>query len=131
MEFCYVGNLVEAIGLAEKNKKAVGEIFNITDGQSYQIREVLTIIAEELGVHPPFVNLPVWLGKLAGLGMEGISKVIGIYPPFSRTAAEWMSKSQSVYDCSKAKKVLGYRPPISLREGIRKTVAWYREKGLL
>lgn len=131
MEFCYVKNLVEAILLAEKNDDVVGEVFNITDGQSYEIGEVLRTIAGELNVRPPFLRIPVWMGKAAGYGMEGISKVIGIYPPFSRTAAKWMSKTGSVYDCSQAKKLLGYNPPYSLREGIKETIDWYKEKGLL
>ncbi len=131
MEFCYVKNLVQAILLAEKNEGVLGEVFNVTDGQSYPIGKILTTIAEELNVRPPFLRPPVWVGKLAGLGMEVVSKVIGIHPPFSRTAAEWMSKTESVYDCTKAKKLLGYRPSYSLREGIRETIEWYKEKGLL
>jgi len=131
MEFCYVKNLVEAMLLAEQNDQVLGEVFNVTDGQSYPIKKVLDTIARELGVRPPFLRIPVWLGKAAGLGMEAVSKIAGVYPPFSRTAADWMSKSQSVYDCSKAKKLLGYNPTISLSEGIKETIAWYRRKGLL
>lgn len=131
MEFCYVGNLVDALLRAESSKKAVGEIFNITDGESYEIKKVLTTIAQELDARSPFLSLPVWAGKLAGLSMEGVSKVMGVYPPFSRTAADWMSRSESVYDCSKAKKVLGYKPQISLQEGVRRTVKWYRRQGYL
>jgi nucleoside-diphosphate-sugar epimerase len=131
MEFCYVDNLVQAIRSAEKTNSARGEVFNVTDGRSYKIREVLTTIAEELGVRPPFVNLPIWAGKLAGLGMEGISKILGTHPPFSRTATDWMSRSEIVYDCGKAKKMLGYDPKVSLRKGVRQTIEWYREKGYL
>jgi len=131
MEFCYVGNLVQSLLLAEKNDDLLGEIFNITDGRSYEIGQILKTIAEESNSRPPFIKMPVWLGKAAGYGMEGVSKILGIYPPFSRTAADWMSKSQSVYDCARAKKLLGYRPTTSLDEGIRETVAWYKERGLL
>lgn len=131
MEFCYVDNLVQALLLSEKSKEALGEAFNITDGHSYEIKKVSKKIAEELGVRPPFIELPIWAGKLAGHGMEIISKIIGIYPPFSSTAADWMSRSQTVYDCTKAKAILGYRPRVSLQEGVKRTVAWYKEKGCL
>ncbi len=131
MEFCYVKNLVQALLRAEKNEQVLGEVFNVTDGQSYEIGEVLRTIATELGVRPRFIEIPVWVGKAAGLGMEGVSKILGIYPPFSRTAAEWMSKTESVYDCTKAKEILGYNPSISLREGIRETIEWYKSRGLL
>lgn len=131
MEFCYVGNLIQSLLLAEKNDDALGEIFNITDGQSYEIGGILRTIAEESGARPPSIKMPVWMGKAAGYGMEGVSKVLGIYPPFSRTAVDWMSRSQSVYDCTKAKEQLGYNPAISLNEGVRETTVWYRKRGLL
>lgn len=131
MEFCYVDNVIQALLLAERSDRVLGEAFNVTDGQSYEIGQILTTIAEELGVRPPFIELPFWVGKLAGYGMEGLSFLAGVHPPFSSTAAEWMSRSQSVYDCTKAQTVLGYHPEVSLRAGIRQTVAWYREKGYL
>ena len=37
----------------------------------------------------------------------------------------------NVYDCTKAKEVLGYAPTVSLDEGVRRTVAWYKEFGVL
>ena len=132
MEFCYVDNVIQALLLAESTPGILGEVFNISDARSYSISEVVNTIAKVEGVKPPLINnMPVWLGKLMGLGAEVLSRIIGIYPPFSRTAAEWMSKDQNVYNISKAKKVLGYSPEINLEEGIKRTVEWYKEKGLL
>ncbi|MFC1700110.1 NAD-dependent epimerase/dehydratase family protein [Patescibacteria group bacterium] len=131
MEFTYVDNVVDAILLAEKKKNIIGEVFNITDGQSYRIKKVLNTIAEELGVKKPSVNIPYWLGKNLGYISEFLSKIFGIYPPFSRTAADWMSKDVNVYDCSKARRVLGYSPKVSLREGVKRSIEWYKDKGVL
>ncbi|MDP8265637.1 MAG: NAD(P)-dependent oxidoreductase [Candidatus Aceula meridiana] len=131
MEFCYVDNVVQALMRAERQENLAGQIFNITDGRSYEVKEILETIAEELGIKPAFIDLPVWVGKMAGCFMEVLSKMVGVHPPFSRTAAEWMSKNMNVYDCSKAKRDLMYNPEISLREGIKRTVKWYKEKGLI
>ena len=131
MEFCYVDNVIHALLLAEKNDDVIGEVFNITDGQSYPIKTVLSTIAKELGISSPFINAPVWIGKLAGLTSEFISGIIGVYPPFSRTAADWMSQDRNIYDCTKAKKVLGYCPKVSLELGIKKSVEWYKKRGVL
>jgi len=131
MEFVYVDNVIQSILLAEKNNHILGEVFNITDGQSYTIKRVLTTIAQEEGVTPPRINLPYFIGKTIGYLAEIISKPLGVYPPFSSTAADWMSKSINVYDCSKAKKMLGYKPKVSLREGAKRTIEWYRKKGVL
>ena len=132
MEFCYVDNVVDALLLAELKSDVLGKVFNISDERAYSIKEVVETIAEVEGVKPPLIsNMPVWLGKLAGLTAEILVNMVGIYPPFSRTAAEWMSQDQNVYDISKAKKILGYSPRIDLKEGIRRTVQWYKEKRLL
>ena len=36
-----------------------------------------------------------------------------------------------VADISKARAILGYDPQIPLREGIKRTIAWWRETGRL
>ncbi len=131
MEFCYVNNVVQALLLAEKNDDVIGEVFNITDGQSYEIRTVLNTIAKELCTRPPFISLPVFIGTLAGYFAEIVSAIVGVYPPFSSTAAEWMSKDRNVYDCNKAKEILGYEPRISLDEGMKRSVEWYKKRGIL
>jgi len=132
MEFCYVDNMVQALLLTESRQDILGEVFNISDERFYTISEVVNTIAKLERANPPLINnMPVWLGRLLGLVAELGAKITGIYPPFSRTAAEWMSRDQNVYDISKAKKVLGYSPQISLEEGIKRTIAWYKEKRLL
>jgi nucleoside-diphosphate-sugar epimerase len=130
MEFCYVDNLVCALIQAISHKYN-GEVFNITDGKAYQISEVLNAIADNLQVNRPSINLPVWLGEFLGLTSELLFKVIRKSPPFSRTAAKWMSQDVNVYSCNKAIKVMEYTPKISLNEGVVKSIKWYREKGFL
>jgi nucleoside-diphosphate-sugar epimerase len=131
MEFCYVENLVQALLAAKDNNDLVGKVYNITDGESYEIRQVINTIAEELGVGYPWLKMPVWLGISLGLLTEVIGKIFNFHPPFSRTAAEWMSRDMNVYDCSKAKSEIPYKPGVSLREGIRRTISWYKDKNLL
>ena len=58
-------------------------------------------------------------------------KILGKHPPFSRTAAMWMSKDKNVYSCDKAKKQLNYQPKVNLEIGIKKTIEWYNERNML
>ncbi|MFC1622362.1 NAD-dependent epimerase/dehydratase family protein [Patescibacteria group bacterium] len=131
MEFAYVDNVVNSLLLAEQKENILGEVFNITDGRPYKIGTVLKIIATQLGVRAPFIKISVPVGKFLGYVSEIISTFLGIYPPFSSTAADWMSRDVNVYDCTKAKKVLGYKPKVSLEEGIKKSIEWYKSKKLL
>lgn len=131
MEFLYIDNVIQALLLAESNHNIHGEIFNITNGRSYSLKEVTRTIAAELGVPSPSLSIPTELGVFLGYVSEFISAIAGVYPPFSRSAADWMSCDRNVYDCTKAKKYLGYKPTVSLREGIRRSIAWYRQYNLL
>ncbi len=131
MEFLYVDNAVQSMILAESNKRAVGEVFNVTDGLHYSIGDVLNTIADVMEVRRPRLRIPVNLGVAVGHVAEVVSAVGGVYPPFSSSAAEWMSRDMNVYDCTRAKKILGYTPSIDLVEGIRRSVEWYRGEHFL
>ena len=86
MEFCYVENLVSAL-ISAMRPKYNGEIFNITDGNPYKISEVLNVIADNLKVNRPSINLPVWLGKFIGLTTEVFFKMLGKSPPFFKNGS--------------------------------------------
>jgi len=131
MEFLYVDNVIQALLLAERNSHIDGEIFNITDGQSYRLIDVVRTIANALNVPSPNISLPTTFGVGMGYIAEIISSIFGMYPPFSHTAADWMSRDRNVYDCSKAKKLLGYTPSVTLKEGVRHSIEWYKKYSLL
>ncbi len=138
-EFCFVENAVEGMMLAAKSKTAIGEIFFISGKRSYSINEVLNAIAEEMGVKLKFIRLPYALAYSIAVSFEGLSKIFKFYPfavpetgrpAFSRRTIRWTTKDTWVCDTSKAKKILGYKAPYSLKEGLKKTIDWYREIGI-
>ena len=131
MEFCYIDNLIDAILLAESNDSAVGQRYNVSDGQSYSMKEVAGTIAKELDVKLTKIPGPVILAKIMGFCIDSLGKVFGFYHPFSHYVVDWMSYDRCVYDVSKIKNDLAYSPAISLGEGVRRSVQWYREKNLL
>jgi nucleoside-diphosphate-sugar epimerase len=54
----------------------------------------------------------------------------GVEPPLHRRRVRFF-KNNRAFDISKARQRLGYDPKVSLTEGMSRTVAWYREEGLL
>ncbi|MBK1710069.1 NAD-dependent epimerase/dehydratase family protein [Marichromatium gracile] len=138
-EFCYVGNQVAGLRLAAEHGRP-GEVYFISDARSYSLEEIVHAIAAELGVRVWTPRLPIPLARAIGLGFEGLGKVLPFYPflipqtgrpPFSRKTVEWTAESRLYVDIGKARAELGYRPPHSLAAGIARTVAWYRDQGLL
>jgi nucleoside-diphosphate-sugar epimerase len=53
-----------------------------------------------------------------------------IEPPIYRRRVDFFTKSRA-FDISRARAEIGYAPQTALREGIRRTLAWYKERGWL
>jgi nucleoside-diphosphate-sugar epimerase len=94
------------------------------------LNELVVAIAAEAGVAPPRLHLPVWPFWIAGAACEAICAPFGIEPPLYRRRVDFFTKSRA-FDITRAREELGFSPAISLREGIRRTLAAYRESGWL
>jgi nucleoside-diphosphate-sugar epimerase len=88
------------------------------------------MIAAAAGVPPPRLRLPARPFQLAGSLVEKICVPLGIEPPIHRRRVDFYTKSRA-FSIEKARRLLGYRPEVSLEEGIRATLAWYRANGYI
>ena len=71
MNCIYVGNLVEAALLAAEKPEAVGQIFNLTDGEFVSKRRFIDTIVEGMGLpHPKPVSVPLWAARVMAWWME-------------------------------------------------------------
>jgi nucleoside-diphosphate-sugar epimerase len=52
----------------------------------------------------------------------------GLAPPLYRRRVDFFRKSRA-FDISRARRELGYAPAVTMREGIRRTLEWYRDHG--
>ncbi len=101
----------------------------ILGGDNLTIKEFLGIIADEINVTRPFVELPKTPIILFSYLQEALGIITGISP---RPAASQLCffGRKIYYDSSKAIRDLKM-PVISFRECIKKTVRFYRENRLL
>jgi dihydroflavonol-4-reductase len=74
------------------------------------------------------MHLPVWPFWAAGAVCEALCAPLKLEPPLYRRRVAFFTKSRA-FDITRARTELGYAPRISLREGVRSTLAWYREAG--
>ena len=94
------------------------------------LNDLVKIVAEVAGVKPPSLRLPVWPFWLAGAACEGLCAPCGIEPPLYRRRVDFYTKSRA-FDISRARTEIGYDPQVGLRDGIRRTLDWYRAQGWL
>ena len=124
----YIDDLVEGLRLCGEVPGAVGRTYILAGGEVTTLNELVARIAAVAGVAPPRLRLPVWPFWLAGAACEALCAPLKIEPPIYRRRVDFFTKSRA-FDITRARRELGYSPGVSLREGIERTLRWYKEAG--
>lgn len=129
-QLTYIDDLVRGIMLCGSVEGIAGEVF-IIGGERYStVKELGLIIADALEIKLRIIHLPVLPIWITAFLCEIICRPLKIEPPLFRRRLDFFLKDRA-FDISKARKILKYHPIVSLKEGIRNTASWYREKGLI
>lgn len=98
-DFTFVENVVEANLLAVRAETGFGEVFNIACGKETTLNELLLLVGEITGKKPNAEYQKSRPGDIL----------------------------HSRADISKAKEVLNYSPKVELKEGLIKTIKWFKK----
>jgi dihydroflavonol-4-reductase len=117
----YVDDVVSAFFKACERDEALGEGLIVAGPAACTLRELLDEITRATGSRRYGVRLP--LAPMLGLAaaVEDVSAALGIDPPIYRRRMDFFH-SDSEFDTSRARRVLGWEPKVDLREGIRRTL---------
>ena len=127
LQLTYVGNVVDALWRSATSPDAPGQTFTIIDDDVPTQREFVRRLAE-LTARPLAVKtIPRPAAWLIGIGVETAAGALRRKPPTTRKLL--LGKTAKLaFDCSRAKRVLGWRPTVSWDEGLRRAVAWDVER---
>ena len=98
-DFTYVSNVVHANLLAATAPGVAGRLFNIACGQRYTLLNLIAILDEIVDAHVTPIHTDPRPGDVR----------------------------HSLADVAAAQEALGYRAEVDFNEGLRRTVAWYRQ----
>ena len=128
----YVENLVDAIFLALTSEQAVGEAFNVTDGEVVSKRRFFEAMADGLRLPRPKRSMPLWLALPLARWRENVFLRKGKdHPPLITQAGVRFAGLNLDFSIAKARTLLGYEPKVAFTEGMRRTLDWYRGQGLV
>ncbi|EYF03338.1 NAD-dependent epimerase/dehydratase family protein [Chondromyces apiculatus] len=119
----YIDDVVDAILLAATRPEATGQAFNVS-GPSVEWATFFGHYGRMLGKSPRRVPMAVaraiaWANETFKLGIPLTTLRLRTYVRRLR------------YPTQKAEQLLGWKPRVSLDEGMRRSEAWLREEGLL
>jgi nucleoside-diphosphate-sugar epimerase len=103
-DFTFIQNTVEAnlLAAAAPAEKVSGRVMNVATGERITLNQVFEELKTIIGYDGEAVYAPERAGDI----------------------------KHSLADIALARELLGYAPSVSLREGLRRTVEWYREIGV-
>ena len=130
----YVDNLAHGLMLAATHPAAAGQTYWIADRRPYAMREIIDTIERllEEEFHIPVAHrrlrLPGIASTVAGAA-DGLLQAAGLY----QQKIHVLSEMNQTIACSigKAQRELGYRPQVALEEGMRRSIRWCVEQGIV
>lgn len=126
----YIDDLIEGILLCGRHPSAIGRTYILASDQYISLNELVAGIAEALGRPAPRRHLPYWPLYAASVLCEGLCRPFGIDPPLHRRRVRFFVNNRA-FSIERARRELGFEPRIDIREGLRRTAAWYLEHGYL
>jgi sterol-4alpha-carboxylate 3-dehydrogenase (decarboxylating) len=144
-DFIYAGNAAEGHVLAakklleasESNKpipqelRVDGEVFFMTNDDPWPFWSFSRFVAAEIG--KPIADAEIWTIPLGVVCffvtiLEWVTWIgtFGGHPSITTNMLKYTAEVRT-FDMTKAKKRLGYRPRVDMKEGIRRAVAWHME----
>ena len=126
----YVTDVVGLLEATDASGNAIGERFLAPGPRFVSHREVLDLLADNLNVKPIYVPIPLPL-TVAGMTINNaILKARKKDVFFPNTYMIKFTKGAD-YRADKAKRLLGWKPKVDVREGIPKTVKWFLDNGFV
>ncbi len=125
----YAGDVADLCIRAATAAEALGETYNAVNEEHVTQRDLFGAAAEISGVDAPRRSVPLRVLYAIAAGMEAVARLRGWShrPELTRFAVNLMGLDY-IEDNSKARTELGWRAEVGMREAMRRSVEWARER---
>lgn len=127
----YGPDLARGIVEATVSEKTTGETYFVADPQVYSFSEIMTKVAGMLGKRARSLVLPTWFLY----GLAGIAEAISIFrsgpPVMNIEKVRDLVQKNWVCSSRKIEEHIGFRTQVSIDDGLKCTLEWYKEHGWL
>ncbi len=122
----WIGDLVEGLVRCATVQGIEGRVYHLGGPDIVRVHELCQTIADAAGVTLFPFHPPVWLACIPGWIVEKLFAVWGGEPPVDHRKVAFFVINRA-YSIHRAAEELGWTPKIRFREGVSRTIQWYRE----
>jgi nucleoside-diphosphate-sugar epimerase len=124
----YVRDAANGLLLASEAPSANGRAYVLVNDERVTQRQFLGAVASELGVPAPARHVPYALVLRLGAVSESLGRLIHRRqpPPVMRYGLQLLG-GENRFAIARARQELGFTPAVDFRDGVRRSVSWYRD----
>ncbi|MFN2431628.1 MAG: NAD-dependent epimerase/dehydratase family protein [Gemmatimonadota bacterium] len=117
-----------ALGFLDAAERGANRgIFFLTDGSAHTWRDVIDAVASAVGRRPRVVPVPILAATAAARGVSLLARLRSRRPLLTTERVRDLAQRDWTCDDARARRELGFRTSLPLREGMADTAAWYRD----
>lgn len=128
LNLTYIDNLIDALLLLGSHPAALGQAFNVVDGQPMRVSDYFSLqanlVGKKISLVPGFTLTP------AAILLGWLERLQGKPPSMSPGAMDYLL-SKMTFSNAKIRALLGWTPAVNFEEGWRRTTGWLRSAGYL
>jgi nucleoside-diphosphate-sugar epimerase len=126
----YIEDLTDALLCCGRDPAAIGECFHIAGAAPVALEALADAIARAGGTNLPAGHIPLPAARAVAMVGDLLPAQLKASAPLTSSRLNFLTHSR-VYDVTKARRVLDFAAATDLATGVRRTVAWYHQKGHL
>jgi UDP-glucuronate 4-epimerase len=126
-DFTYIDDIVSGIlGAinAARDRPGFNDIFNLGESDTTSVRDLVLLIASELGIIRP----PRDVKSLSDLEASGLIEELSALGLINRQPEQPGDVHRTCADVTKSREMLGYTPGVSITDGLKRTITWHRDR---
>jgi nucleoside-diphosphate-sugar epimerase len=131
LSLVHVKDLVRGIIKATESPRTTGEAYYVSNSEVVTWEALRDATQSALGKQSMLIRLPRSLIMPLGAISEFAGKLTNTYPPLNREKAREILHATKQCSSNKATRDWGYSSLVSLEEGVKETIEWYRSEGWL